>query len=126
MSHDASEKLPCPDCGAHLTLRGGRYGWFLGCTRYPDCKGTHCVHQDTKLPMGIPADKATRMARQAAHIAFDALWSSTVPGSRRDAYRWMREEMGLTKKDAHIGRFTIEQCQKLVALVEERLLRAGT
>ena len=29
---------PCPDCGAELVVRTGRYGPFVGCSRYPDCK----------------------------------------------------------------------------------------
>lgn len=30
---------PCPVCGGKMQVRHGRYGPFLGCTRYPDCKG---------------------------------------------------------------------------------------
>ncbi len=30
---------PCPHCGAPMTLRHGRFGPFLGCSTYPDCKG---------------------------------------------------------------------------------------
>ncbi len=30
---------PCPTCGSPMTLRHGRYGAFLGCSKYPDCKG---------------------------------------------------------------------------------------
>ncbi len=33
-----SEK--CPDCGKPLVMRFGRYGAFLGCTAYPECKYT--------------------------------------------------------------------------------------
>ena len=29
----------CPSCGSSMTLRHGRFGPFLGCTRYPECKG---------------------------------------------------------------------------------------
>ena len=33
---------PCPSCGAEtgakLVRKWGRYGWFLSCSRYPDCK----------------------------------------------------------------------------------------
>jgi len=29
----------CPQCEAEMKVRHGRYGAFLGCTRYPDCKG---------------------------------------------------------------------------------------
>jgi len=30
---------PCPICGSPMTLRHGRYGPFLGCSKYPECKG---------------------------------------------------------------------------------------
>lgn len=29
----------CPVCGSEMKLRHGKYGPFLGCSRYPDCKG---------------------------------------------------------------------------------------
>jgi DNA topoisomerase I len=36
---------PCPECGeqhgGHLVNRKGRFGAFLGCDRYPDCKYIH-------------------------------------------------------------------------------------
>ncbi|MEJ5296398.1 MAG: type I DNA topoisomerase, partial [Fimbriimonadales bacterium] len=34
----------CPNCGAPMVRREGRYGAFLACSRYPDCK--------TTLPIG--------------------------------------------------------------------------
>jgi ssDNA-binding Zn-finger/Zn-ribbon topoisomerase 1 len=30
---------PCPECGAALKLRSGRYGPFYGCASFPDCNG---------------------------------------------------------------------------------------
>jgi DNA topoisomerase-1 len=30
----------CPECGAPMKLRPGRRGLFLGCSKYPKCKGT--------------------------------------------------------------------------------------
>jgi DNA topoisomerase-1 len=30
----------CPECGSPMTVKLGRYGKFLSCTRYPECKGT--------------------------------------------------------------------------------------
>jgi DNA topoisomerase-1 len=29
----------CPECNSPMKLRQGRKGWFLGCSRYPKCKG---------------------------------------------------------------------------------------
>jgi DNA topoisomerase-1 len=31
---------PCPKCGSGLTIKGGRNGMFIGCTKYPDCDFT--------------------------------------------------------------------------------------
>ena len=30
---------PCPKCQSPMTLRHGRFGAFLGCSKYPECKG---------------------------------------------------------------------------------------
>lgn len=30
---------PCPTCGSPMILRHGKYGAFLGCSKYPECKG---------------------------------------------------------------------------------------
>ena len=28
----------CPKCGSTLTVRNGKYGYFIGCSNYPNCK----------------------------------------------------------------------------------------
>ena len=33
----------CPRCGGRLVERNGRYGNFLGCSNYPNCKFTHRI-----------------------------------------------------------------------------------
>jgi DNA topoisomerase-1 len=30
----------CPECGASMKLRSSRRGYFLGCSKYPKCRGT--------------------------------------------------------------------------------------
>jgi DNA topoisomerase I len=37
---DVEVKETCPECGAPMKLRGSRRGYFLGCSKYPKCKGT--------------------------------------------------------------------------------------
>lgn len=32
-------KQPCPQCGGGMKVRHGRFGAFLGCLTYPECKG---------------------------------------------------------------------------------------
>lgn len=42
--------LPCPECGAPMKLRTPKPGqsWraFLGCSQYPDCRGTRQLADD--------------------------------------------------------------------------------
>jgi len=34
------ESPPCPLCGGDMRLKGGRFGSFWSCLKYPECKGT--------------------------------------------------------------------------------------
>jgi ssDNA-binding Zn-finger/Zn-ribbon topoisomerase 1 len=102
-------------CGApmKLTFTGHfKHGWFYGCTKYPACHGAHGCHADGK-PLGIPADDETKQYRIAAHEEFDKLWKKGYM-SRGGCYSWMKKVMGLTKDEAHIGKFNKKQCQDLI------------
>jgi ssDNA-binding Zn-finger/Zn-ribbon topoisomerase 1 len=109
----------CGECGSPMILRESRYGKFWGCSRFPQCKGTHGAHQADGRPLGTPADKETKAARIKAHAAFDMLWKGREM-SRTDAYRWMGEAMKLPPEQRHIGEFTTEQCVLLIALLAAR------
>ncbi len=37
----------CPQCGADLVIRDGRFGRFIGCSNYPKCKYTRPIVDDT-------------------------------------------------------------------------------
>lgn len=39
----ATEKPVCPRCGEDLVVRDGRYGRFMGCTGFPQCRYTRDV-----------------------------------------------------------------------------------
>lgn len=107
-----------------MTLRGSRFGRFWGCSRYPQCKGTHGAHPDGR-PLGKPADLATKKARTRAHAAFDALWRGAHRGggmTRAEAYEWLTAAMGSTEQ-VHIGALTIEECDQVVRLCLSRHFR---
>jgi DNA topoisomerase-1 len=46
----------CPECGAEtgakLVRKWGRYGWFLSCSRYPDCKYRRNAKQSAEQAAG--------------------------------------------------------------------------
>lgn len=113
----------CPECGSDMVLRDSRFGLFYGCVRYPACDATHGAHPNGD-PLGVPADKETKRARMAAHDSFDLLWKGATKkgrkSARKEAYAWLRERLGLTKEECHIGRFDIAMCAKVVELCEKR------
>lgn len=116
--------LVCPECPTgKMQLRHSKFGLFYGCSAYPTCKASHGAHKDGR-PMGIPGDKATRVARKFVHTVFDRLWKDE-PGhprvmTRQEAYEWVQKTLGLHEAEAHIGRFTEEQCRTLVAAVKKQ------
>lgn len=67
------------------------------------------VHKDNNYPLGTLADEATRKARKKAHAMFDRLWKGKKL-DRKDAYKEMQKIMGMSEEEAHIGRFSVEQC----------------
>lgn len=46
---DLSEQsdVPCPNCGALMVFKKGKYGKFLSCPNYPKCKTTQQVREET-------------------------------------------------------------------------------
>lgn len=38
-AEDFDWEQPCPKCGLPMKVRHGKYGAFLGCTGYPECRG---------------------------------------------------------------------------------------
>ncbi len=68
------EKVPppttneiCETCGAPMTIKRGRFGSFLACTRYPDCKTTKAISLGVKCPRpgcgGYIAEKRSRRGK---------------------------------------------------------------
>jgi len=57
----------CPQCGSPMVVKEGRYGKFLACTRYPDCKGTRSVSIGVPCPQegcgGSLVQRRTRKGR---------------------------------------------------------------
>lgn len=47
----------CPECGAELHIRQSRFGEFIGCSRYPDCRYTRPLTE--KLGMDCPRPGCT-------------------------------------------------------------------
>lgn len=45
----------CPKCSSEMTLRHGKFGAFLGCSQYPDCKGIiNIPKKGEEIPEDLP------------------------------------------------------------------------
>lgn len=75
-------------------------------------------HPGGTKPLGRLADAATRKAKMAAHAAFDPLWRSGRM-TRREAYRWLAGQLGISFERCHIGHFSAEECAAVVEAVEQ-------
>lgn len=110
----------CPYCKGQARFMSSKefYGRDYGSNIYVcrPCDAYVGTHKGSATPLGTLANGVTRQWRMNAHNWFDSLWKRKIM-SRSRAYQWMRENMGLTAEEAHIGRFNAEQCDKLIQLV---------
>ena len=75
---------------------------WVGCHKNSDAK-----------PLGRLANSSLRMAKSAAHRAFDTLWKNGTM-SRKEAYLWLSCKLGIKFSECHIGMFDEELCEKVV------------
>ncbi len=114
------QDLKCGECGSVMILRRSKKfnSLFYGCSKFPECKGSHGAHPDGR-PLGLPGNRRTSLARIHAHDVFDRLWKQRRM-TRSAAYAWMKRVMDLPEDAAHIGHLTSEQCERLVKLIKEQ------
>lgn len=126
--------MKCPYCGNEAELTTG-YKVYPHRPDLADLKvwacfpceawvGTH-KNSPTHAPLGRLANPELRKAKMAAHAAFDPWWKSGRM-SRHKAYRLLAEKMGLTKEQAHIGMFDVEQCKQVVLLFTPQVMIGKT
>ena len=52
---DSEPVKDCPECGKPMVMKEGRFGLFLACTGYPECKHTESVAQEnSSKDTGVP------------------------------------------------------------------------
>ncbi len=123
-----TEKLLCHYCGREAERVTGKevypafqYLWDKWFYRCLPCGAYVGCHPYSWRPLGTLANAELRAARIMAHSSFDPLWRNGEFKSRREAYKWLGEKMGLDRDDCHIGNFNLEQCLEV-----ERLCNART
>lgn len=108
----------CPYCGKDSVfvdskeIYGKSYGMIYLCK---PCDAYVGVHKNTDKALGRLANKELRGWKVQAHKSFDHLWKQKLFESRRKAYEWLEEQMGIKKP--HIGEMDVEQCKEVIDLV---------
>lgn len=117
--------IKCPYCGSQAFLRpasvlnkhGPVYDGekYYVCARYPFCDSYVKAHAFNEMPMGTLANSSLRRKRRDAHIEMQKLWEHGLM-TRKEAYRWLQTQMGLTANDAHIAKFSEQRCEQVILL----------
>lgn len=53
----------CPKCGKDMLIKNGKYGKFLACSDYPDCKTTKVITTGIQCPTCKTGELAQKMSR---------------------------------------------------------------
>ncbi|HJS41088.1 MAG TPA: type I DNA topoisomerase, partial [Sphingomicrobium sp.] len=102
---DGSDPRLCPLCGTgHLGLRGGRYGAFVACSNYPDCKFTRRFGQGEEAASEGPAEIGNGIVLKSGRFG---------PYLERDGSR------ASLPKDVPQDGLTLELAEKLLSLPRE-------
>ena len=72
MQETAQEEY-CENCGRVMVLKRGRFGQFMACTGYPDCKTTRRLDQGKQVP-DIPLDETCPTVQTQPDHAPWPLW----------------------------------------------------
>ncbi len=105
----------CRYCGGDIEYKdtkviyGKSYGKTYICSNFPKCD-TYGGYK------GHISNKETRDLRKKCHFYFDKLWRSGE-FKREYMYRHLQKKMGMTSKQAHIGKFNRGQCLKLLSFL---------
>lgn len=128
-------KVVCPYCGNRAKLVSSfeiygaaakDYGMFWQCWPCDAYVGTH-KNSAVHMPLGRLANKDLREWRRRAHSAFDPLWKSGRM-KRKDAYALMCTALEIQPHQAHIGKFNVVDCKRLVEWFEVewfKVMRVG-
>jgi DNA topoisomerase-1 len=87
LTEDLDEQ--CPECGRQLIIRSGRYGRFISCSGFPECRyGRTIVNKTGALCPNCGGDLVERKTRQKKRVFYGcvnyptcnfAVWEQPVP-----------------------------------------------
>jgi DNA topoisomerase-1 len=115
---DGSNPRACPLCGdGQLSLRGGRFGAFIACSNYPECKYTRKFGQPGGSDAG--ADTGPEVLGQHPETGQDIIRKSGRFGPYIEMGEGKEAKRGSIPKDLPDGEMTLDWAVKLLSLPRE-------
>ena len=62
--------MPCPNCGEMMVIKNGRFGKFLACPRYPECKTTKPITEDINVPCPLCGAKLLKKKSKSGYYYY--------------------------------------------------------
>ena len=84
------------------------------CGAYVGCHEPGKGYGDGTRPLGRLANAELRAAKMSVHQLFDPMWRDGAM-TRRQAYKWLANRMGIRVDDCHVGEFDVKQCHEAIA-----------
>ena len=115
----------CPYCSKpvilidSITVYGVDYGRMYACTDFPKCNSLVGANKSTLEPFGTLANRELRKLRIKTHKLLDPLWRGHPKGARTKVYYWIQKTMHISKEDAHIGKFSPNQCKTMISILQD-------
>ena len=92
----------CPQCDSPMRPRRGSKGPFLGCVRYPDCRGTRPTPDGAPDP-NRPAAARSEAPGQAGDLITDLRRAAGYIGAAVDVLRRRQPEIEALMEDRRDG-----------------------
>jgi hypothetical protein len=81
------------------------------------CDARVWCHDHNGEPLGTLANRQCRLLRKIGHRLFDRLWKEGEM-ERDEAYDWLAERLGKTRRQCHFALFDEPMCRRVIALLE--------
>jgi len=78
----------CPQCGSLMVIKEGKFGKFMACSKYPDCKGTKAFSTGVRCPQPRCEGELVQRRTKRGRIFYScgnypkcrfALWQKPIP-----------------------------------------------
>lgn len=124
-------QIQCPYCGSNAVLRPASkvFGtkarennrFLYVCANWPACDSYVTAHLEDRRPMGTMANGQLRHKRILAHKALQAYRKATNT-KKWASYIWLEGKLGLDQQRTHIGMFSDDECDRVIALCRKEIV----